>query len=372
MRLREYAVSIVALLALAPALNAQVQWNRKVEAIAVTPGSTPGDFDIHAAISVADLTTGTVPNNLSFGLDLIINGTIVHTQTVIATGTPSTPADSCGGVCGVRKCVCVELANGTVCGCNVVIITVPADPPESPTPGDEITVILYPAPGAVPEQDQSDDLVSTVFGGGPILWNRRLVSVELVPVPVLGNSFFDIFVEICEEIAGAVGPNDNLSSDIQLMVNGVLDTSVPFDLSNVDWSPCVAPCLGPCAVAGGNVVAACKTDPQLGCLCAMLPVTVTIPAVQLTPGDEITVILRPAPGSLPELPGFGGDDESTQTLCPSDCGDGDLQVTVVDFLALLSEWGQVGTPCDMGLGAPGVGIEEFLNLLAQWGACFPK
>ncbi len=372
MKLREYAVSIVALLAMAPALNAQVQWNRKIEALAVTPGSAPGDFDIHAAISVADHTTGTVPNNLSFGLDVLINGTTVHTQTVIATGTPSTPADSCGGGCGERNCVCVELASGTVCGCNVVVIIVKADRPESPTPGDEITVILYPAPGALPEQDQSDDLVSKAFDGGLILWNRQLISVELVPVPVLGNSFFDIFVEVCEEIAGAVGPNDNLSSDIQLLVNGVLHTSVPFDLSGVDWSPCTGPCLGACAVDGGNVVAACKTDPELGCLCAMLPVTTTIPAVLLHPGDGIKIRLRPAPGGLPELPGFGDDDEEELILCKGDCGDGDFQVTVVDFLALLAQWGLIGSSCDMGLGAPGVDIEEFLNLLAHWGACFPK
>jgi len=55
--------------------------------------------------------------------------------------------------------------------------------------------------------------------------------------------------------------------------------------------------------------------------------------------------------------------------CPWDCGDGDGTVGIVDFLALLAQWGIVGAPCDLGLGAPGVGIEEFLDLLASWGAC---
>ena len=47
----------------------------------------------------------------------------------------------------------------------------------------------------------------------------------------------------------------------------------------------------------------------------------------------------------------------------------DGNVGIVDFLALLSEWGQVGTPCDFGAGLPGVGIEEFLELLGMWGPC---
>jgi hypothetical protein len=55
--------------------------------------------------------------------------------------------------------------------------------------------------------------------------------------------------------------------------------------------------------------------------------------------------------------------------CPWDCADGNGTVDVIDFLALLSEWGQAGSPCDLGLGVPGVGIEEFLDLLSNWGDC---
>jgi hypothetical protein len=54
--------------------------------------------------------------------------------------------------------------------------------------------------------------------------------------------------------------------------------------------------------------------------------------------------------------------------CPWDCAEpSDGQVSVVDFLALLAEWGQVGTPCDVDGG--GVGVTDFLALLANWGAC---
>ena len=54
--------------------------------------------------------------------------------------------------------------------------------------------------------------------------------------------------------------------------------------------------------------------------------------------------------------------------CPWDCGTpSDGQVGVVDFLAILAQWGQVGTPCDFD-GA-GVGVTDFLALLANWGPC---
>ena len=72
------------------------------------------------------------------------------------------------------------------------------------------------------------------------------------------------------------------------------------------------------------------------------------------------------------------DEEGTGTLtisceplgdpCPWDCADGgDGTVSITDFLALLSQWGEVGTPCDIDGG--GVGITDFLELLSNWGPC---
>ena len=54
------------------------------------------------------------------------------------------------------------------------------------------------------------------------------------------------------------------------------------------------------------------------------------------------------------------------TVCPWDCGDSDGDVGIVDFLALLADWGQPG-PCDFDGG--GIGITDFLKLLANWGPC---
>ena len=55
--------------------------------------------------------------------------------------------------------------------------------------------------------------------------------------------------------------------------------------------------------------------------------------------------------------------------CPWDCDSAesnDGTVGIVDFLALLSQWGGPGS-CDFDGG--GVGITDFLELLANWGPC---
>jgi hypothetical protein len=53
--------------------------------------------------------------------------------------------------------------------------------------------------------------------------------------------------------------------------------------------------------------------------------------------------------------------------CPWDCANDDGVIDVLDFLALLNEWGQPGTPCDFD--GDGVDSGDFLGLLQHWGAC---
>jgi hypothetical protein len=56
------------------------------------------------------------------------------------------------------------------------------------------------------------------------------------------------------------------------------------------------------------------------------------------------------------------------SACPWDCGDpADGMVDVVDFLALLAQWGQNGTSCDVNGG--GVDVTDFLEIVGNWGAC---
>jgi hypothetical protein len=62
--------------------------------------------------------------------------------------------------------------------------------------------------------------------------------------------------------------------------------------------------------------------------------------------------------------------EVQEPTCPWDCGyPPNKMVDIIDFLALLGEWGGVDTPCDFDGG--GVGITDFLKLLGAWGLCPP-
>ncbi len=58
--------------------------------------------------------------------------------------------------------------------------------------------------------------------------------------------------------------------------------------------------------------------------------------------------------------------DEIMALCPWDCANGDGQVGIDEFLAVLAQWGTAGT-CDVDGG--GVGITEFLTVLALWGPC---
>ncbi len=53
--------------------------------------------------------------------------------------------------------------------------------------------------------------------------------------------------------------------------------------------------------------------------------------------------------------------------CPWDCGVVDGEVDVLDFLALLADWGMIGSACDFN--GNGVDVVDFLKLLSAWGPC---
>ena len=53
--------------------------------------------------------------------------------------------------------------------------------------------------------------------------------------------------------------------------------------------------------------------------------------------------------------------------CPWDCADSNGEVGTADLLALLSQWGQIGTSCDFQGNA--VGTTDLLELLSNWGVC---
>ncbi len=110
------------------------------------------------------------------------------------------------------------------------------------------------------------------------------------------------------------------------------------------------------------------------------PTLVTIPGGPTILADELRV--SPDPQAALGLPAFEQVDffelrflgMTTAQLgltyppgCPWDCGDGDGIIGIVDFLALLSQWGAAGS-CDLD-GDGLVGIIDFLDLLGNWGPC---
>lgn len=58
---------------------------------------------------------------------------------------------------------------------------------------------------------------------------------------------------------------------------------------------------------------------------------------------------------------------SPAAFCPWDCGDANGVVDLVDFLALVSQWGVAGVPCD--IDGNGVSVTDVLQMLANWGSC---
>jgi hypothetical protein len=84
------------------------------------------------------------------------------------------------------------------------------------------------------------------------------------------------------------------------------------------------------------------------------------PTTLLQPGETLEMHL-----------GIGGPGFDTCTApCPCDCDDAqDGRVNVVDFLALIGDWGGTG-PCDCADGGDGVvNVVDFLAMLGAWGSC---
>ncbi len=84
-------------------------------------------------------------------------------------------------------------------------------------------------------------------------------------------------------------------------------------------------------------------------------------------GDGLADLIVGALGADPGGNSFAG--ESYVIFGPSrpwDCADGDGNVGIVDFLAVLADWGNASA-CDFDGG--GVGITDFSEVLANWGPC---
>jgi hypothetical protein len=320
---------LVALLGLAACWGeaaAQTPWNRDLQTLAVLPDPA-GGYTVQA-VWTADVEATSTPLDLSTEVALRVNGTEIASSSFVlqvdaGSGFGCESGPPCTGSCGsgtldgeALTLFCYEDGECTVtfCDCDCGTWIVADFGPQPVTPGDEIMVILRPAPGALPDTDTADDQLMTTFHDRAIGWNRGIEAVSLLSTP---TGAYDI------QVAGSVGWESpttylNLDMTVELQVNGVPLSSqnVPAAVDGILDQTCWE---NGCGSTCGNVNGVPRTcDPYLWWDCACVGGWITIfPGVSLSPSDEIMVLLRPAPGALPELPGTNEDDRDTTRCCPT-------------------------------------------------------
>jgi hypothetical protein len=374
----------VLLLGAAASASAQSPWNRTIEAVSIGPGGG-------AVAWSATITPTSAPLDLSFNLALFVNGgsaprwlTTIDLDVNPGAGFCGGPAP-CGGGCGTGYIDGITAAAFLCldCSCALPPLLAPIPPQPSLQPGDEIMVILYPASGAVPEFEQDDDVKAMTFLGDPISWDRRIDAVQLQPAAGAPDSFFDIFVDLSVD-ANYDGELD-LAGELDLIIDGVVVDTVPAPGLDLDlaWSQCATLACDDsvaCAMdAEGNFWGTCQPDEDgpFDCGCLYHPVPDLNPAfraILIDPGAAISVVLRPAPGALPELPGFPDDETDVEPdSCPADLND-DGNVNVQDMVALILDWGCVDPPgpCAGDVNGDGVvNVQDLVQLILAWGVCTP-
>jgi hypothetical protein len=184
-------------------------------------------------------------------------------------------------------------------------------------PEDEIMVLLRPAPGALPDSDPSDDIRILAFGS----WNRTLESFDVEPDPAGPGSIIraNLRVQLFEQNSLPLPMDTRVTFEQNGSVVG--DEIMVILMPAPGAQPFCAPAscgAGVCGQADVNGVGNDMFCDPVECDCRLLGLSVEIPTpAPVPPGDEIVVILRPAPGALPELPGFGDDELPRPTPVPA-------------------------------------------------------
>lgn len=328
---RALFLSLCSLVLFASTSHAQGGWNRHLEAVTVTPTYVPDNF-----FDVDVVWTAHLSDPLSTSLDLTsevelsINGVVVASSVTVLSGDPGSGfctdgGGSCGGSCGTGSVdgqsatlLCLEDGPCPIgdcdCHCAFPMIT-SSFPSESLQPGDEIMVILRPAPGAVPEPDSSDDMEIISFDGNSIFWDREITSASVDEVPG-GPGLYQVHADGAVRYSGMLRYADtageiHLSAEALLQVNGTVVASTTIPMDPLPWFN-ICGCVSVCGMLNGAELLCQDYGGQCACEGTW---NATFPPTTLQPGDEIMVLLRPAPGALPELPGLPEDDEFNLTCC---------------------------------------------------------
>ena len=372
----------------APA-HAQSQWNRAVKGVSVipSPGGSAGEFDVHVIWSAGVSDDLSTTLDLSTQVDLFVGTALVssdQTQLQILprdVGCVDTGMDCSRSDCGrgfvngvINTMFCFEDFGcvGIECGCSCQFPPLATRFSQvSLRPEDEIMVLLRPAPGALPDGTTHDDVWHMPPGGAPVFWDRQITDVELIQTRA---GEVDVNVSTRSVIRGIPADTD-LGYTIVIEVDGQAVRNFP--VPNI-WAPatiCPGGCLGQVCGVFDGVDAFCDESATYPgtCVCAGASQSFPCPAIAVLPGQRVTVILRPTPGALPELPGFPEDEEEVEIPCPGDFT-GDGRVTTADLTVLLGAFGQPVPPGTQGdlTGDGLVTTSDLTALLALFGTnCFP-
>ncbi|MBM4112991.1 MAG: hypothetical protein FJ253_06400 [Phycisphaerae bacterium] len=371
--------------ALAGASLASAGIDREILGVAITP-SSPGElsfYDISLKLTVAT-TPSSAPTNASMLVALQRNGSTVPgglatINVQLDGGSGFCGAGGCGPSCGggyingvFNTMLCLkdppDCAGGCDCECRFPSITWEF-PNQEFEPGDEIVVILIPAPGSAPEPTgDTNHKWTTIFDGIPHFWQRRVQSVEVVAASSGRPGLVDLVVSGDAIWHGIKKPSD-LGFDVHCVDptgNSIASGFVLGGVSpNGDGLACGGiGCGGLCGFWNGNQVD-CFAFPNVNFLPCVCGGGWIIQFLDLDPNDldGTKIVLKPAPGSLPELPGFPSDPTP---VCPDTDLTGDCFVDGDDLGTLLGQWGPCAG-CSADFNNDGVVDGDDLGqLLGDW------
>ncbi len=284
--------------------------NRDLERIAVWPEST-GVGHVISAIWTCSAQPAPVLRNLSTDVVLEISGEPPETCRVEILVHPGTGSCSqgppCSGLCCSATIDGQEVpfrcyrdgpctAESCDCDCGRWITT--EFVVHALVPGDVVSIVLLPAPGALPDADEDDDQRSTPYHGRPVGWDRGLAGLTLFDV---GQGFFEVHVDGRTAWESQPGYG-NLDFQLELMRNGVLLDliKIPAEIEESQDQTCLHEgCESACGTYNG-VSRTCGWHVAWECAC-QAGWFVLFPPVQLNTGDEVEVRLTALPDALPQV-----------------------------------------------------------------------
>lgn len=387
-----FAISSLCLAsALASAAVAQSPVDREILSVGITPSpgaaGAHGYFDLNvvwtvkASPATATLSAGTIIQVFKNGAPNPIFTDVV--PVVISGGSGFCGVGGCLGSCGggyidgvlnTLLCLVDPPCTPSFCDCDCrfpsILSPMGSDPFEE---GDQLTVRLIAAPGAIPEPSGPNNSWSTVFDGKPYFWEHRVVGVDTVPASSGASGRVDVLLG-----GTTVWHGLGLASDLGLRVT-LLDASgspIATTIASGVAEPSSDPlacggvgCGGLCGFWEGIQVD-CFAFPNVHFLPCVCGGGWLIPLLDLDPNDLVgaTILVEAAPGALPTLPGL---EQQIMVPVPPLCvGDinGDGAVDGGDLALVLGNWASPGGAADLNDDGIVDGGDLAL-VLGNWGDC---